>query len=407
MRDYRKFLRISLRTLVLFPVLAGVWSVEAQVSENVIEIPVVSSTADVRLDGELGYDVLNASFTPLFFPGEECLGFRGGLFAKRTDTVLYVALYVELDRDLQDLEAFVAFDTSGDSQLFNRGDDISIVQVDLSQGVPMRDGIDFAYEGTYYFVQDTTLGGSDDAVAAATLTDRILVAEFLRPLDSGDERGMDGDLSTDEPVLISVGFTGSGSWIETRWDGWVVWRFGEPPTRRHRVVFVEDPEVEPPEPASIRPPSQRPHIPSDSPDICWAWEQELNAYAAVFYPLMVEVTRGTNSSGLPETTITDITLRIIHFKERERGPCVKEKGHEGSHQPWTWSAWREDGIDTDVIRTTVTIGGWPTRASSDFFERWLTRSWHDGLAIIGLGKLSSYTPFPSDWYTEKVTEKLK
>ena len=214
MRSRRRSARINFWMVVLAVVLAGTLSVGAQVSENIVEIPVVSSTDDVQLNGELGYEILNASFTRLSFSGEECIGFHGGLFTKRTDRVLYVALVVELDRDLRDVEAFVAFDTSGDGQLYNRGDDICIVQVDASQGIAVRDGVDYAYEALYHFVQDITIGGTDDVIAAAKLTDRALVAEFMRPLNSGDQRGMDGDLSTGEPILFGVGLTGTGSAIE-------------------------------------------------------------------------------------------------------------------------------------------------------------------------------------------------
>jgi len=405
MRSWRSFPGINLWMVVLVVILGCAWSLGAKVSENLVRIPVVSSTDDVWLNGELGYEVLNASFTPLFFPGEECSGFRGGLFTKRTDRVLYVALYVELDRDLRNVEAFVAFDTSGDGQLYTRGDDICIVQVDASQGVSLREGVDYAYRGLYSFVQDTTLGGTDDVIAAATLSDRVLVAEFMRPLDSGDRLGMDGDLSSGEPILLGVGFTGTGSAIEAVWEGWVEWTDEEFDIRQAGMGF-DDVTIDAPPPFApiqFEPPLAQPPV---EPGICGAWEREEHAYLAVHYPLEVIVTRGKNSKGGYETTFTDIALRVIHFKDRERGPCGKEAGHDGPHQPWTWSAWREDGIQVDVIINTTTIGGWPEGMSTSYFERWLVPAFYRDLQLEGFGHLRWRGPFCHEWYEEELEEKL-
>ena len=405
MRSRWLFRRSRFWVVGLVAILAVGYGVGAQVVENLVPIPLVSSIDDAWVDGELGTEVLDASFTRLLFAGEECIGFRGGLFAKRTEQVLYMALVVELDRDLRDVEAFAALDASGDGQLYNRGDDIWIVQVDASQGLPLQEGVDYAYPALYSYVQDVTLGGTEDVAAAATLSDRVLVAEFLRPLDSGDRLGMDGDLSSGETIYVGVGFTGTGSAIEAIWEGWIQWPDEEPDLRQPGMGFDDITIDAPPPfpPIQYEPPLEQPEV---DPGICEAWEREEHAYLAEHYPLEVIVTRGKNSKGGYETTFTDITLRVIHFKDRERGPCGLEEGHEGPHQPWTWSAWREDGIQVDVITTTTTIGGWPEGMSTGYFERWLVPAFYRALQSEGFGHLKWRGPFCHEWYEEELEKKL-
>jgi hypothetical protein len=150
-----------------------------------------------------------------------------------------------------------------------------------------------------------------------------------------------------------------------------------------QVLFDEDEEQPLPSPTPT--PAESPG--TSEPGECGAYEAERKVYRVAYHPAGATVARITKPNGGLETEFTFFFDRESFYKIRDRGPCTLAAGHTGSHSPWNWSAWREDGSDTSRVSFTKTVGGWPEGMSASYFERWILGACYQDLAARNLSHL--------------------
>lgn len=211
---------VLILTLLLISMVCGV-SILLCAAEGILTVPIGSPISYRSIDGNIGLEYNDAEFIDVELIAEDGSIFPAILFVKHDVEYLYIGMQTSIGLPLGDLEAFIAFDSNGNGLLFDRGDDIADLLVEMSQGRPVTQDVDFLYPTAFEFHFDTDFGGFDDVVAAATLQDGVFTAEFKRPLDSGDLLGNDPCLNLDDEILIGIGFYGVGPEIEARWDGWI------------------------------------------------------------------------------------------------------------------------------------------------------------------------------------------
>jgi len=134
-----------------------------------------------RIDGVLGpeWDDANAHPCRMGKYGAE-------VHLKHDERLFYVALVIRTSNEIRGgLEGWVFID-DGDGRDYERGDDLLSVVANDGR----REKADHYFKGTFDFVLDTRLGGTNDAYGAGRYDAALgaYVFEFCRELRSGDSK---------------------------------------------------------------------------------------------------------------------------------------------------------------------------------------------------------------------------
>jgi hypothetical protein len=120
------------------------------------------------------------------------------VYLKYDDEYFYVAMVIHTSKEVRgDFEGWVFFD-DGDGKEYERGDDILSVVADDGK----QEKADYYFKGTYDFVLDTRVGGTNNAHGAGRYDSETgwYTFEFRRELRSGDSK----DVQIEDEATLDI-----------------------------------------------------------------------------------------------------------------------------------------------------------------------------------------------------------